>query len=535
MKKSTYNFHQLTHFFCCFLTIILASLSSCKTTTTTTTSNKNSGLLDPVIGKNTSPKDTATSGKYNPVTNATNNTNATNTTNKNDTLIWCDTLQQSPSTRIVVCFEKIGNRAIKADTVATISINDNALYTNGIKVDTTINRKLAYQVAIMMPFMSTNFIPTNGKEIPIQSIKALEFYEGVLIALDSLKAEGVSLFVNVFDTQRDTTVVQNLLNQRELQEADLIIGPLTSSNLKIVAKFAKEKQKVLVSPLNSRDDLTSNNPYFIQINPSFDVHSKCMIECLHKLEHNKRIIRDPMEKNLLILALDKDSARVARLQTSYTAYKNDTNARIKQIIRPTATIDINDIKSSFKKDHLNIILMPSFNDEGFIYNSLREIQKLVDKVEPRRGYQIVVIGMDRWRYFSRINFEYYESLNLHFTSEYFTDLSDEDVQQFRTDYKAIYGIGSREFGFKGFDIMLYFGRMLQKYGVNLQAHLWKENLTYRHTKFQIDPTFEFVAPLDGSSDQMPTPIIRNYENQYVNFLRFDNYKLKKVRTNEIAE
>jgi len=234
-----------------------------------------------------------------------------------------------------------------------------------------------------------------------------------------------------------------------------------------------------------------------------------------------------MEKNLLVLALGKDSSRVASLQQSYINFKNDTNARIQTLIPESPTIDIDKIRPLLQKDKLNIIVMPT-TDEGFIYNSLREIQKLVDKVEARRGYQIVIIGMDRWRYFSRINFEYYESLNLHFTSEYFTKSNRETVRNFKESYKSIYGIGTREFGFKGFDIMLYFGRMINKYGVNFQAHLWKENNTYNHTQFQIEPTYEFLVPLDGNPAETRIPIIRSYENQYLNFLKFKDYQLNKV-------
>lgn len=506
-----------------FFSILALSLSSCDVTKNTARTKTNPGHLDPVIAKNTNPKDTVKTGSYTAVTKVVDEP-ATATTTAIDTITWCDTIQKSDVQRIVICFTKVGNQAIQSDTVAVINLNDDALY-SATKVDSTIRHKLAYQVAILMPFMSKKFNPANGKEIPIQSIKAIEFYEGVLIALDSLKAEGVSLFINVYDTERDTAVVRSLLEQRELQEADLIIGPILSKNLKIVAEFAKTKQKILISPLNPRSDLTLNNPYFIQVNPSFQVHSELIIEQLHKLNIYTR--RTPLEKNLLVLALGKDSSRVAALQQSYVNFKNDPSASIQTLIPSSPTIDVNKIRPLLQRDKLNVIVMPT-NDEGFIYNSLREIQKLVDKVEPRKGYQIVVVGMDRWRYFSRINFEYYEYLNLHFTSEYYTTSKRKTVRSFKENYKSLYGIGSREFGFKGFDIMLYFGRMINKYGVNFQTHLWKENKVYNHTKFQIEPVYETFVPLDGNPNETRTPIIRNYENQSLNFLKFKDYQLKKV-------
>lgn len=523
MKYSIFFFPRLVFNTSVFLLVILLGLSSCKTIAPNgNNTQKSNDQLDPIIAKNTNPKDTIRGGNYTPITSVKEQSPKTQ-----DTIAWCDTLQKNATERVVVCFEKVGNQAIKADTVAILSIDNNALY-HPTTVDTTIRQKLAYQVAIMMPFMSHSFVPAYGREIPIKSIKALEFYEGVLIALDSLKREGVNLFVNVFDTGRDTAIVQELLTKRELQEADMIIGPFTSKNLKLVAQFAKENQKTLISPLNSRHDLVQDNPYFIQVNPCFDVHSKHIIEHLSQVRSKRYYVGNPMTQNLLILALNRDSSRVASLQKHYAAQQNDLTASIPTLIRQSATIDIDDIKSFLKKDELNIIIMPTFHNEGFIYNSLREIQKLVDKVDPRRGYQIVVIGMDRWRYFSRINFEYYESLNLHFSSEYFTDLRKETVRQFRADYKAIYGIGSREFGFKGFDIMLFFGRMIHKYGINFPSHLWKERAVYNHTRFQIEPTYNTLLPLDNNLQEQYVPQLRSYENKYVNFLKFSDYQLQQV-------
>ena len=526
MKNLSYSSLKTVLIVVSFFSILALSFSSCDVTKNTARTKTNPGQLDPIVAKNTTIKDTVKTVSSSSTTTTTTTTTLKEPTvvPKVDTMTWCDTIQKSPVQRLVICFTKIGNQAIQADTVDIINLNKDALYTE-TTVDSTIIHKLAYQVAVMMPFMSKKFQASGGKEIPIQSIKAIEFYEGMLIALDSLKAEGVNLFVNVYDTERDTAVVRALLEQRELQEADLIIGPLLSKNLSIVAEFAKAKKKILISPLNARSHLTIDNPYFIQVNPSFDVHSRLMIELLHKIKQNRRV---PLEKNLLVLALGKDSARVASLQQSYINFKNDPSAQIQTLIPNSPTIDVYKIKPLLQRDKLNIIVMPTTN-EGFIYNSLREIQKLVDKVEPRKGYQIIIIGMDQWRYFSRINFEYYESLNLHFTSEYFTSSNRRTVRNFKENYKSIYGIGAREFGFKGFDIMLYFGRMMNKYGVNFQTHLWRENKVYNHTEFKMQPIYYNLVPLDGNINEARARI-RCYENQPLNFLKFKDYQLNKVST-----
>lgn len=507
-----------------FLSLFLSSaLSSCFLFQKTPGDNGDDPVvLDPITTNNTS--DTSRTGNYTPITKVD-----PPIASQSDTTIFCDTLQQTPSRRIVVCYQKIGNRFIKADTVAVLDLNPSTIVQPTV-LDSTIRTKIAYKVVVLLPFMSNNFVPANGQEIPMQSIKAIEFYEGVRMALDTLKAEGVSLFVDVLDTQRDTTVVKNLLTTRALQEADLIIGPVTSKNLSLVAEFARMTKKVLVSPLNARPQLTNNNPYFIQVNPSFDVHARHIVDLLDRVKRPFRYQSRIEERNYLILGLTRDSSRVAAIQAQYAIAKNQYNATIPTLIRSSTNIDISNIKPFLKSNQLNVIVMPTYHNEAFVYNSLRELQKLVDKVERNSSYPLVVIGMDRWRYYNRVNFEYYEDLNLYLTSDYFTPNTTYH-QAFRNSYKAVYGIGSREFSLKGFDIMLYFGRMLQRYGVNFQAHLWKEANMYRHTQFQIQARYKTNAPILDGRAGIPNeegPALEYYENNYLNILEFEEYILKKV-------
>ena len=486
------------------------------------TDNGGTVTLDPISTNNS--QDTGRTGPYNPVTRVDPPVVV-----ESDTSYFCDTLQATPSRRIVVCFEKIGNRFIKADTVAILDLYA-PVVVQPTTLDTTIQTKLAYQVAVLLPFMSNRFVPASGREIPLRSIKAVEFYEGMLMAFDSLKREGVSLFVHVFDTQRDTNVVKRLLSSRALQEADLIVGPVTSSNLRLVAEFGKTYKKTVVSPLNDGADLTTNNPYFIQVNPSFEVHARYMVDLLDRVARPNRFRTQVQERNYLILALERDSARVATLQRAYATATNRPDATLPTLIRKGSTIDISNIKPLLKSNQLNVIVMPTYHDESFVYNSLRELQKLIDKVERNSSYELAIIGMDRWRYYNRINFDYYEDLNVHLTSAYYTPKTGS-IQGFRDSYKALYGTGSREFSLKGFDIMLYFGRMLQRYGVTFQAHLWKVPAIYRHTTFRLQPRYHHNGP--SMERQLAIPdevgsIFDYYENAYLHVLEFDAYDLNKM-------
>lgn len=74
---------------------------------------------------------------------------------------------------------------------------------------------------------------------------AIEFYEGVLVALDSLKKDGLSIQMSVFDTGNDTAKTAAILRKPEMKTMDLIIGPLYYKNFIKVADFAKSMRSIL--------------------------------------------------------------------------------------------------------------------------------------------------------------------------------------------------------------------------------------------------------------------------------------------------
>ena len=156
---------------------------------------------------------------------------------------------------------------------------------------------------------------------------------------------------------------------------------------------------------------------------------------------------------------------------------------------------------------------------------MREIQKLVDKIEPKKGYQINIIGSDNWKYFTRVNFEYFESLNLHFSSENYVDSEADPVLDFQNAYKQKFGIAPREFGYAGYDIMMYTGLMLKSFGRNFITHSWKNDYpAYLQNNISIRAEIKSTKVIDEQS----YPIINHFENQHLNFIEFKNYSFQKL-------
>lgn len=455
------------------------------------------------------------------VTGSTSETivQTTPTTIQQDTLIWRDTLKSGQNEMVIICFTKIGS-SIQADTVDYIQIIPTTDYAS-LQIDSSYIHKRRYRIAVILPFMSRSFTPSPTKEIPASSLKAVELYEGISMAIDSLQYK-LSLQVDVFDSMRDTQVIRKLINSDTLLNVDAIIGPVTSQNVRMLAQYAKDNKIYLISPLNSRDDLTEDNPFYIQVNPSFKSHAQNIVRNLEKIQFEKQT--SSLEKKYIFISGPSDTTRLNTLIDAFRLQFNLPNQPLHTLHFRTNSIDEKALNQFIDPKKNNILLVPS-KSESFVYNILREAQKFLTTTDNHKKSMITVIGLDQWRYFNRINFDYYQQLSLHLSSEFFFDKYADVNQRIQRNYASKFGISPREFGIIGFDIMKWTGLSLKYFGQHFIHHSWKRKLRGYHTTFDFQPSYQVLEDVELESGSQ---IIRSYENQHLHFLKFDQYELIKV-------
>ena len=69
-----------------------------------------------------------------------------------------------------------------------------------------------------------------------KSEAALSFHVGVKLALDSIRKLGKKIVLHSFDSNKDSNVVKNLVYSNQLNDMDIIIGPMYSYLFEILCK-----------------------------------------------------------------------------------------------------------------------------------------------------------------------------------------------------------------------------------------------------------------------------------------------------------
>ena len=376
----------------------------------------------------------------------------------------------------------------------------------------------SYNVAVMLPFVTNRFQEDSDRIDPV-SDWALHFYSGVRMALDELGDKGIKLNVSTLDTEGSTRKVSTMLrNNEDVKNANLIVGPYRRENVSLVASFAGNNNITFVSPHYVPTANSQPNPNYIQVNPSLQSHCQALVRHARKYYGTNQVVvvarNEPDEIQAIQYLQDENRALSGGFDTTrfqeyiVSADLGEESPRFDENIDVLPFVSLEDT---------TVFIVPSWGNERFVHAFLR-------KLEITRGpdNHIVVYGMPQWARYERVDFEYYDKLNVHVSSNFYLSPLSEEVQNFRRNFFDRYGVIPRDEAYIGRDIILYFGQMLQEHGTKFQYFMDGTPGDFMHTRFDFG---QVVTPITTGRERLP---IEKFENKYLHILKFEDFQFQPV-------
>ncbi len=335
-------------------------------------------------------------------------------------------------------------------------------------------------------------IMVDEPELSPRSRTFVEFYEGALIALDSLKKQGVNIQLFTFDTAPDSNRVKEILAQPELKYVDLIIGPAYASNLKYVSDFSLKNKIKLIYPLSSVNEYLNENPYLFQVNsPDTLLHDK-YVEYIVNISKETRVVvlKSPepsIEEEQLITKLK----RRLYMETLPFGVAPDF------VEISFSEQDIQGIDVLLSNEKINHVVIPSPDeaDVSKIVTTLHGVKETTDA-------KIKLIGFGNWLRFQTLIPEEIHDLDTEILTPYVLDHENYIVKDFSEKYRDWYltepfavspyfirsGYSSKysRYGIWGFDVTYFFLKALTTYGEQF------EHCLTNFTSSQVQFNFNFV-------------------------------------------
>ncbi len=305
-----------------------------------------------------------------------------------------------------------------------------------VDLENRIENKKMKTVALMLPFrLMRSVSDTTSTDTSTDLLKkdptlrvALDFYSGALMAAEFAKDKGISVTLNIYDTEKSESKVASIISANEFKNVDAVIGPLLQKNVEKASDLLKSDKIPVFSPLSNRE--MSMNSNLFQTLPTDAVLQKTMIQYLKD---------NSTGKNIIIISDAKRAKQREMVQTAIPTAKTLSP-------RKGGYIQASDITNLASSTAENWVILESENPV-LVSSAVNVLSSM------EANYKVRLFTLDK-----NEAYEWHEVSSTRLAKLNFTfpsvnrNIAEDDRSPFLVSYKNKYGVLPNRYAIRGFDI-----------------------------------------------------------------------------------
>lgn len=337
------------------------------------------------------------------------------------------------------------------------------------------------RVAVFSPlyldsaFAESEYKLTN-EYLPKYLLPGLEFYNGTLLAIDSLKKDSIPVIIDIYDLKQPINKLKSIIEDSSFLSTQLMIAALTTpEELTLLSKLSSKNKIPLISATYPRTSGIEDNSGFVLISSSLITH----IENLYKF-----IQKNYALDNIVLLGNKGNSSRVIKM-----LYHNQSKTTASVPLQ-YKTIDLPDnftkadIQKHLDSSKINILIAGDIDETFGI--------ELVKNFSGLSKYKTTFIGLPTWNGLKEFNSSIVKGISYIYSTPY-NFVQNKSLLQFTEQkYKALFASKPSDYALKGFESVYHFTRLLNKYSSQLINNLSSNEFTL-FTKYDIRPVYNKSA------------------------------------------
>ena len=303
-----------------------------------------------------------------------------------------------------------------------------------IDLSRNLDNRSTKEIALMLPFhlniIDEDSIKTYRDAIMKERVVriSLDFYSGVLMALDETKAMGISTNLKVYDTKQKAAEVANIINTSNFSNTDAVIGPFVQETTEAAASRLESRNVPVINPLSNRNMRGYQNLF--QSRPSQELLKNAMLDY---------ISRNANGKNVIIVA----DGRAFQIKSELNSLLQAAGT-----ITPTDNYVSEAALAVKMREGANWVILESDNI-NVVSSTTSALNRLA------RKYDITLLTTDKNDAYESdiISNNHLGTLKLHYPSvdkEYDTEISE----RFIDDYEERFGIEPNQYALRGYDLTM---------------------------------------------------------------------------------
>ena len=335
--------------------------------------------------------------------------------------------------------------------------------------------KEKYKVAIMLP-LYTDRLWQSG--IYLRKSLAVDIYEGIQLAMEELDSSRIE--IEVYDTKKDSTTTQYILQSGKLESVDAIIGPLYPKPLALVAEYSYKNKLNYLNPVTTNSTLIKDNPYAFLLKTGAESMGKLIADFTNDKFENKAFAiyygsraTDSLVAYNYSQRIEADSFYVAIRQKTRTDKAREI---FDSLTSSFSTVDSVELRRMWKeKEKVRFLpmkdsLLLNVDSIGhiFVASDNKAIASEVMSAITSRGDTTQIIGVGNWFSTANAGLSIMENLGVWLAIQEYENMLHPDNIALRERYFTKYHSKPGKYVYYGYYAMKFISESLLTYGVYFQ-------------------------------------------------------------------
>lgn len=334
-------------------------------------------------------------------------------------------------------------------------------------------------------------LPLHNRDVEGQ--RMIEYYRGLLLAVDNMKQKGMNVSIRAWDLSQDTNV-DNILADASISPLDVIIGPLYSKQVEKISNFCKKKDIKLIIPFSINSNAVDNNPNIFQVYQDNEQINKLAIK--HFMEMN------PAFHTIIIDCNDSTSKKVEFCD----AFKAEVIKKQMKYYVTNLNSPAGSFVGCFRPAEHNVILLTSERSPELT----AAIKKVNAVVEKNPGMKVTFLGYTDWFLYQKYNnnLANYCKYDTYIPTTYYYNSSSIKTNEVESKYRNTFNAELMNyiprFALTGYDQGMFFLMGIYKYGKDFKGDKSQQ------LNDVIQNAYEFVKETEKSG----------YKNHFFQFVHY---------------
>jgi LysM repeat protein len=340
------------------------------------------------------------------------------------------------SQKELINLNPILEEGLKTDQIIKVKFLDDVFEEDNFLYKDTIAENISLDIAMLLPFNGKELDTLEHTEIFSRSRLAnivTDFYFGAEIAIDSIRKQGIDVNVNVFDTGKNSSIIDSIIMVNDFNKKDAIIGPFYSEEVNLLAANVKAP---IVYPVYSQKQATFTSKRIVKTAPNKSLYRKKLLEY---------ITDNFFEGNIIIVGDGRPASDFNTLQIQKTLEKHDSISNVSVILPEEGYIDKEKFTELLLPNEKNYVVMTA-DDNVIVASAINGLISLPDFVSVR------VFTFDKVSAFNKVDNFKLAQIEFTYVSDEFSNEGSEKIQLFNQKYFSRNNTLPSSYSMKGFDI-----------------------------------------------------------------------------------